>query len=75
MLSRACEFAQTRQGLQFTHTPSVTVYVGQTNISCLASLNSCVVHAFEEATCDGSNEPVHWHILTRAYSLCIYQVR
>ena len=49
-------------------------YVGQTNMSCLASSNSCVVHAFEEATSEGSNEPAHWHILTRAYSLCIHQV-
>ena len=67
--------AQTRQGLQFTHTPSVEAYVGQTNMSCLASSNSCMVHAFEEATIEGSNEPAHLHILTRVYSLCIQQVR
>ena len=65
MLSQACALAQTRHGLQFTRTPSVEVYVGQANISCLASPNSCVLHVFEDATSEGSNEPVHWHSLTR----------
>ena len=65
MLSQACALAQNRHGLQFTHTRSVDVYVGQANMSCVASPNSCVLHVFEDATSEGSNEPVHWHILTR----------
>ena len=64
MLSQACTLAQTRHGLQFTHTPSVEIYVGQANMSCLASPNSCVLHVFKDATSEGSNEPVHSHQAT-----------
>ena len=64
MLSQACTLAQTRHALQFTHTPSVEIYVGQANMSCLASPNSCVLHVFKDATSEGSNEPVHSHQAT-----------
>ena len=27
----------------------------------VASSNGCLIHAFEEATNEGSDEPAHWH--------------
>ena len=40
----------------------------------VASSNGCLMHAFEEATSEGSDEPVHWHSLTRVHTLCINKV-
>ena len=74
MLSQACALAQTRHGLQFTHTPSVDVYVGQANMSCLASPNSCVLHVFEDATSEAQTS-LCIGIFSPGYSVCIHQVK
>ena len=58
------------------HTASEEVYVGQTIMRWLhvASSNGCLMHAFENATNEGIDEPAHWHSLTRAHTLCINKV-
>ena len=58
------------------HTPSDKVYVGQTIMRWLhvASSNGCLMHAFEEATNEGTDEPAHWYSLTRAQTLCVNKV-
>ena len=73
-LRRACAFAQISQALQFMHTPSVEVCVGPTKMRCQATSHSCIMH-FSMATSEGSDEPEHWHRLTRGHTLlCIHQV-
>ena len=74
MISRACALAHTHHSIQFMHTPNVKAYVGQINARCLASWNSCVMHVFEEATNEGSDEHAHWHSLTRSHTLRINKV-
>ena len=53
-----------------------SVYVGQTIMRWLhvASSNCCLMHAFEVATNESTDEPAHWHSLTRAHTLCINKV-
>ena len=62
--------------LQCMHTPSEEVYVGQTIMRWLyvASSNGCLMHASKVATNESTDEPVHWHSLTRAHTLCINKV-